>query len=389
MTAAPADTIRAETAPGAALAIPEDVETPSLVVDLARVRVNLEDMATFADSVGVALYPHVKTHRTVEFARMQVDAGAAGLCVAKLSEAEVFVDAGFTDLVMAYPIAGEDKHRRAMRLGERAKLRLSVDSLEGARAFSGSLVKSGAAADVLLEVDTGFLRSGADPEMAPGMAREIAGLPGIRFRGIITHEGQAAGGENRAAIETAAVAAGEIMVRVAAEIRAMSIDVDTVSVGSTSTAKATTTVSGITELRPGIYAFNDYGQVIAGTVGVDRCAARVVATVVSHAAPDRAIVDAGSKSLGQDLLGIWFRDAAPGHGLVIGHPGWRLISVSEEHGWLRWDRDGPPTPLDVGVRVQILPNHICSAFHVLGESVIIDEGEHVDTWVATARGCSK
>ncbi|HUP16815.1 MAG TPA: alanine racemase [Acidimicrobiia bacterium] len=377
-----------ETAEGAALAIPHHIETPSLVVDLPRVRENLDDMARFAQAAGVDLAPHVKTHRSVEFARMQIESGANRLCVAKLSEAEHFIDAGFDRLVMAYPIAGDDKYERAKRLIPRADLRLSVDSLDAARGLSRSLSGSSLKAEVLLQIDTGFHRTGVLPEPAVGLVRELVQLENLRFKGLITHEGHAPGAGSTEALARTAREAGVVIADLAEKLRLLGIAVDSVSVGSTATVKHSAT-SGVTEIRPGIYPFNDYGQVYIGTVGIERCAARVVSTVVSHAAPDRAIIDAGSKALSQDQLSIWDEDTEPLHGLIIGHPGWKLRRLSEEHGWLQWEGEGQPTYLEIGSKVQILPVHICSVFHVLGEAEIVEEGEHVGTWASTARGLSK
>jgi D-serine deaminase-like pyridoxal phosphate-dependent protein len=126
-----------------------------------------------------------------------------------------------------------------------------------------------------------------------------------------------------------------------------------------------------------------------GTVGIERCAARVVTTVVSHVSPDRAVVDAGSKTLSQDQLSIWGGNEQSVFGLVIGKPGWKLHRLSEEHGWLRWEGDGPPSQLEIGSRLQILPVHICSVFHGVGEAEIVEDGRSVGRWTATARGMSK
>lgn len=377
-----------ETAEGAALTIPEHLDTPSLVVDLSRVRVNLDDMAQFTRAQGVALTPHVKTHRSIHFARMQIESGAERLCVAKLSEAEHFVEAGFDKLVMAYPIAGDDKYRRASRLISRADLRLSVDSMEAARGLSERLAEAGIEADVLLLVDTGFHRTGVAPHQVVDFARQLLGVDHIRFLGLITHEGHASVAGSKARIVKGAVEAGAVMAKLGEELRGLGIAVECISVGSTATAKHAA-VPGVSEVRPGIYPFNDYGQVHLGTVGIERCAARVLTTVVSHAAPDRAIVDAGSKALSQDQLSIWGEDGEVSHGLVVGHPGWKLHRLSEEHGWLEWRGNGSPTELRIGSKVQILPVHICSVFHAFGEAEIVLDGEHIATWVSTARGLSK
>ncbi len=385
-----AELLPVEIAPGASLDIPPEVETPSLVVDIDRVQANLDDMAKFAVTHGVNLVPHVKTHRTHEFARMQIESGASALCVAKISEAEEFASAGFSDFVMAYPIVGDQKIERAKRLvGQGVTLRLTTDDHRAGVQLSEGFVRDGLVADVVIKVDTGFHRVGIPPARAVELAVSLSRLAGLRVRGFIAHEGHAAGADDDCDVHDLSIDSGEQMVWAANEARAAGLTIDVVSVGSTATATHTPQVEGITEVRPGIYPFNDYGQVRRGTVGVDRCAARVVATVVSSAEPDRAIIDAGSKSLGQDLLGIWFSNGVSGHGLVIGRPGWKLYKLSEEHGWMRWEGDTAPTKLVVGERLQILPNHICSAFHVLGECVVVSGGVVQATWTATARGCSK
>lgn len=377
-----------ETEIGAAISVPDHLETPSLVVDLERVRRNLDDMADFARKAGVALAPHVKTHRTTEFARLQMESGAERLCVAKLSEAEHFVDAGFTKLVMAYPIVGQEKYRRAMRLIPRADVRLGVDSREAAIGLSRALSEAGMSADVLVIVDTGFHREGIPPDEAFELAQLLSRLDGINFKGLLTHEGHAASAGAPAAMSAASRSSGEEMALLAESLRKIGLPVETVSVGATATVRHSAT-PGVTEIRPGIYPFNDLGQVSVGTVGVDRCAARVISTVVSHAAPDRALIDAGSKSLSQDQLSIWGGAADSVHGLVIGQPGWKLRRLSEEHGWLQWEGEGAPSSLQVGQRLQILPVHICSVFHALGEAEIVEGGEHVGTWASSARGLSK
>lgn len=375
---------------GEALQIPEEVETPSLVVDLDRVHTNLQAMSAFTSEIGVDLVPHVKTHRTPEFARLQLESGAARLCVAKLSEAEVFADAGCRDLVMAYPIVGDHKVRRAIRLVRQGvNLRLTTDDLEWGERLADDFADAGLVADITIKVDTGFHRVGVPPERAVEIAAVLSRRAGVRVRGFIAHEGHAAGADDDCGVHDLSIDTGVQMVQAAQAARARGVDVDVVSVGSTATAQHTPTVNGVTEVRPGIYPFNDYGQVVRGTVGFERCAARVIATVVSCVEPGRAVIDAGSKSLGQDLLGIWFAEGSPGHGHLVGKPGWLLERLSEEHGWLNWVGPGTPPRLRVGERIQIVPNHICSVFHVLGEAVLVREGQVVGCWTATARGCSK
>lgn len=368
----------------------DEIDTPALVVDLDVAEANLADMARYCEQHRIELVPHTKTHRTPEWARKQAEWGATRLCVAKLGEIEVLADAGFDRFVMAYPIVGRPKYRRAVELLARGvDIRFVTDNLRPAGEFGELCAGAGLCASIAVKVDTGFGRVGVAPDAAFDLARRLVEVPGLRFAGLICHEGHAAGAPDDDSLHDLSIATGRAMVDLAHRLRGAGVAVDTVSVGSTATAKHTSLVSGITEVRAGIYPFNDYGQLVRGTVGPDRCAARVVTTVVSKSAPDRAIVDAGSKSLGQDQLGVWFEDFEPGHGPVAAKPGWRVARLSEEHGWLEWHGIGTPPALEVGDVVQVLPNHICSVFHALGSSTVVRNGRIEGTWLATGRGASQ
>jgi D-serine deaminase-like pyridoxal phosphate-dependent protein len=375
-------------APGAALDIPSGIDTPALVVDLARVRANLDAMADHAQRHGVALYPHVKTHRTLEFAQLEIEHGANGLTVAKLSEAEVFIDGGFRELLMAYPICGASKVERALELTARAHLRLTVDSLDAARVLSDAFAGAGRRAEVMVAVDSGLHREGLPPTDVPAFVRKLVTLPGIEFRGVLTHEGHAYTFEDSDARDAVAHDVGDLMAGIADELAAQGTPAEVVSTGASPTAWQAAR-PGVTEIRPGSYPFYDGTHVRLGAAGIERCAARVLATVVSHVAPDRALIDAGSKSFGADVIRNWREGDPWRHGIVIGHRGWDLFALSEEHGWLRWIGEGSPTTLAIGQTVQVLPVHICAVFHVLGSSYAVEDGRLVGHWVAQARDRSQ
>jgi D-serine deaminase-like pyridoxal phosphate-dependent protein len=379
----------AATQPGATIAVPAGLDTPNLVVDLSTLKANLSAMTSFGRDRGIEIAPHFKTHRTPQIARLQLEAGSSTLCIAKLGEAEVLRAEGFTDFVMAYAIVGELKFARAKRLMRSSRLMLSVEDGGVARSLGASMATDGLVADVLIIVDVGFHREGIAPDGVAELAAVIRDEPGLRLRGLLTHEGHAMAAPDDVGLTQLSRDSGELLVKLATELRSVGHHIDVISAGSSGTAIRIGEVEGVSQLRPGIYPFNDLGQVTRGTATLDTCAARVVSTVIAHAAPDRALIDAGSKSLGQDLLSIWTGGGGGDHGLLVDLPGWSLHALSEEHGWLRWTGDGPPTELQIGTQVQILPNHICSVFHVLGESVIVDHGEYVATWKSTARGESR
>ncbi len=329
----------------------DDVETPAVLVDLDVLERNVARMAARARESGVRLRPHAKTHKTVEIAWMQLAAGAAGLSVAKTSEAEVYADAGLRDLFIAYPVVGRDKARRLMALAETARLAVGVDSVEGALTLAEVFAQADRVLDVMLKVDVGFHRVGVPPEQALPTARALASLRGIRLRGVFTHAGQAYHAETRHEVNGVGAHEGATLASVAAALRADGLPVEEVSVGSTPTAAAAMEVDGVTECRPGNYVFHDGSQVALGTCTLEDCALTVLATVVSVPDPRRAVLDAGSKTLSSDPL----RPRPGGYGRLLEGQS-RLERLSEEHGVVEV-ADGER--FRVGQRVRVLPNHAC------------------------------
>jgi D-serine deaminase-like pyridoxal phosphate-dependent protein len=355
-----------------------DLSTPAVVIDLDVLEQNVSRMAEAARIHGVGLRPHAKTHKTLEIARLQVKAGATGLTVAKTSEAEVYAEAGFADIFVAYPVVGADKGRRLLALADRVRIAVGVDSMEGAATLARVFHEAGRSLDVLLKVDVGLHRVGVAPASAPAMARGLADLPGLRMRGLFTHGGQAYEGEDASRVLAVARDEGRTMVGVAGELREQGLSVETVSVGSTPTARGGMSVAGVTECRPGNYVFHDFSQVCLGTCSLDNCAMTVLTTVVSVPEAGRAVVDAGSKVLSTDPL----RPRAGGHGLVLGTAS-RLSGLSEEHGVIAVE---PGDLFRVGDRIRILPNHACVVSN-LRDRLFTVRGETVEgSYAVAARG---
>ena len=356
------------------------LDTPLIAVDLDLLERNVAEMASLAAHYGVSLRPHAKTHKSPHIARMQLEAGAVGLTCAKLGEAEVLVDqGGADDILIAYPIVGEIKIQRLLQLLDRARVTVAVDTHQAAEALSRGVSAGERTLDIYLEVNTGQNRAGAlAGQEAVDLAVAIASLPGLRLAGVMTHEGHA-GFSAPGEIATIAENAGQALVDTAERIRSHGVAVTHVSVGSTPASWFTPRVAGITEMRPGTYVFNDNNAFRHGRIGPDRCAARVIATVVSRPAPDRAIIDAGSKALALDPS-----PSHSGHGYIVGHPGAMIARLSEEHGVVALSPDEPG--FDVGDRVEIIPNHICPAVNLTDELVMVRDGHVVDRWPVAARG---
>ena len=328
-----------------------DLPTPAVLVDLSVLERNVQRMADRARQHGVRLRPHAKTHKTIAIARLQAAAGAAGLSVAKTSEAEIYADAGFDDLFVAYPVVGQDKGRRLLRLAERVRLAVGTDSVEGARTLSEVFAGAKRTLELMLKVDVGYHRVGVEPAQAADVARRIADLPGVVLRGVFTHAGHAYAQETPEAVDAVAGHEGQALARCAEALREAGLATNEVSVGSTPTARQAMAVAGVTECRPGNYVFHDASQVALGSCQLQDCALTVVATVVSVPAAGRAVVDAGSKTLSSDML----RPRPGGHGIVLGHES-RIDKLSEEHGVIAVE---PGDSFRVGERVRILPNHAC------------------------------
>jgi D-serine deaminase-like pyridoxal phosphate-dependent protein len=353
----------------------EAVPTPSAVVDLDVLERNVARMAARARESGVRLRPHAKTHKCPEIAALQRAAGAWGLSVAKIGEAEVLVAAGFDDLFIAFPAVGEDKGRRLLRLADRARVACGVDSVLGASTLARPFREAGRTLDVLLKVDVGYGRVGVLPERAVELATRITGLRGLRLRGVFTHAGHGYGATTKEALDEIARQEGATLAGTARALRGRGLGVDEVSVGSTPTAAVAMRSDGVTECRPGNYVFHDGTQVALGTCGLEDCALTVLATVVSVPAVGRAVLDAGSKTLSSDPL----RPVANGYGQILGHAS-RIDRLSEEHGVIAVAEG---ERFRVGERVRIVPNHACVVAN-LHDRLVGVSGDRVEALLQVA-----
>jgi len=354
------------------------LETPVVLVDVDRVDANISRMATFMRQRGVALRPHAKTHKSLAVARRQLAAGAVGLTVATVGEAEVFAAGGIEDLFIAYPvIAVGARSERLRRLASTCRLSVGVDSITGVEALAAAF-RGATPARVLIEIDSGGARSGVLPEMAGTLAGQAAVL-GLDVAGVFTHAGQGYADPAR----RAAAADEEVdgLARAAEAMRTAGIEPTIISAGSTPTAVLSAR-DPVTEERPGTYVYGDRQQtVLAGEpAGVDASVALVVAaTVVSHGARGGFLVDAGAK--------ILTKDVAPylaGHGVVLGYPDAVLTRVNDHHGIAEIPA-GATRPA-IGEIVLIVPNHVCPVVNLVDELVVVSGGRVVDRWPVDARG---
>ena len=335
------------------------IDTPAVLIDLRVARRNVERYQGYCDGHGLALRPHVKTHKLPRLARLQLDAGAVGIVAQKVSEAEAMVDSGLgiDDVLITYNVLGETKLRRLRALADRIDaLSVVADNPETVDGLAGAFGDAARALPVLVECDTGAARNGVQtPAGAVSLAHRIDAAPGLAFAGLMTYP--PVGG-------AAAVAA--FVAEALARLEAAGLACPTVSSGGSPDMWRAHEVAGVTEVRIGTYVYNDRSLVERGTCTEGDCALHVLATVASVPAPGRAVIDAGSKALTSDLIGL------EGYGRVIDHPAVRVESLSEEHGTLRWD-DGS-APFAVGDRVRVLPNHACPVTNLF-DAVWLAEGD--------------
>lgn len=342
--------------------------TPFLVVDVQRLRANIQRVAAAAAAAGVALRPHAKTHKTVQIARLQVQAGAVGLTVATIGEAEVYAAHGVRDLFVAFPLWLDDERARRLRqVADRTRVAVGLDSPESAVNLGRRLP----GLSVLVEVDCGQHRTGVAPSEA-GVVAAAAADAGLDVRGIFTFPGHGYSPDGR---ELAAADEAAALAEAADSLRRVGIQPSVLSGGSTPTLEASLGTGIPTELRPGVYALNDAQQWELGSASADQIALTCHATVVSHAR-GRVVLDAGGKALAADR-GPYNRGAAR----LLDHPDARVVLLSEHHAVVE-GYDASPPPL--GSRMRVVPNHVCAAVN-LADTLWADTGDALEPWDVVAR----
>lgn len=358
-----------------------EVDTPALLVDLDLLSTNVRRFAEMAARAGVRLRPHIKTHKTVEIARMQLEAGAGGITCAKLSEAEVYVKAGVSDIFVAYPVIGREKARRAVQLAQHCHLIVGVESATGVQQLSEAASEAGMTLSVRVELDSGLKRTGIAPKEAEALCRQVLAAPGLRLDGIFTFRGASFPGAPTRDPEELGRLEGEWMVAQAERLRAVGIPIQEVSVGSTPTSAGAARVPGVTEVRPGTYVFFDRMTCRAGTSAPSEIALSILATVVSRPAPDIAVIDAGTKTFCGDIVPA--NAGLEGYGVTIDGQSGIVERMNEEHGIVRLADGFSP---NIGDKLAFFPNHVCTSVNLSDEVVVVQQGMVKEIWRVAARG---
>ena len=354
---------------GLARAVAEQFGTPALVIDMDRVMRNIARVQAICDAAGLDNRPHIKTHKSPELAKLQIEAGAKGITCQTLGEAEIMASSGIDDILISYNLLGSQKVARLGALLARANVTVAADN----PVTIAGLIDVGRAAGrplpVVIECDTGRKRAGVEtPGEVIQLAQQIAASPHLSFAGLLLYPTESGWPEAQRFHDEAI-----------AGLRAHGLAPRIVSTGGSPNLKHLGELKGATEHRPGTYIYNDRMQVAAGVATWDDCALNVYLTVVSRAAPERGILDAGSKTLTSDTGG-----GMDGFGVILDNPQARIAKFAEEHGFLDLSRSN--TRPEVGDVVRIVPNHVCVVVN-MADRVIMVRGEQIvgELWVA-ARG---
>ena len=357
----------------------DELETPTPVVDLARMERNLDRMAAYAADHGLALRPHIKTHKTPWLAAEQLRRGAMGVTCATPREAEVMSEVA-DDVLLAYPVVGPLKARRVAALPRDIHVTVALDSTRAADDLADAAREVGRRVRVFVECDMGMRRVGVQtPDDAIALVRHVVGLPELEYAGMTFYPGHI-----REPVDRQDAALKELNERLGRTLDALKrahVEPGVVSGGSTPTAMRTHEITGVTEMRPGTYIFNDRSTSAIGACAPDDCALTVLATVVSTAVPGQAVIDAGTKALGREPMR---GGDGEGFGAILEHEDVPVRAMSEEHGLLDLSKsDWRP---EVGDRVRVIPNHVCIVVHLF-DIVHGVRGTSVESsWAVAARG---
>ena len=346
----------------------EDLETPVPIIDIDVVERNLKKWQARCDAIGIANRPHIKTHKLVGFTKYQLALGAKGITVQKLGEAEVMADAGITNMLLTFNVVGKHKLERLATLAKRTSIIVVADNEEMLEGLSYAAIKSGRSIDVLVECDTGANRNGVQSsQQAVEIAKMIDSKNGLSFAGLMTYPPNGGRAQSTASLlETSQL------------LKSAGLETKIISTGGSPDMWADDGLSGVTEYRAGTYIYFDRSLAERKVCNYDDCALHVLTTVVSIPTPERAMIDAGSKSLTSDLMGM------DNFGVVPSLQFAPIYNLSEEHGFLNIaNSQGKPK---LGDLLRIVPNHVCPVTNLFDKVVFIRGAEVIGAVKVDARG---
>ncbi len=361
-----------------------EIDTPALLIDREVLMDNLLFMQAYADKNHVGLRPHAKTHKMPYIAKLQLGQGACGVAVAKVGEAEVMALNGVSDIFIANEIVGQKKLERIRDLAKAVKITFGVDSPCQVRDADRVFAESGIPAAVLVEIEVGENRSGIIEETDfVALLDTIRRCSHVRFKGLFSHDGNSYGAKDLDECREIAIGAQRRTLHFAQLAKEHGMACETISYGSTPPlVNEVEILDGITEIRPGTYVLMDASQ--GHAVGsLKRCAATVLATVISRPTSERVILDVGAKGLTMQerTRGIC---ATPGKGTILEYPGTHIHEMFDEHAII-YDR-GFRDAVRVGDKVRIIPVHICPVCNLYDNAYLVSGNRVVEEIPILCRG---
>ena len=358
-----------------------ELDTPCLVIDIDILKKNIKRMGDYCKNANINLRPHIKTHKIPEIAKMQIESGAVGITSAKVSEAEVMSDAGITDILIAYPVFGEQKLKKLMNLTEKTKITVAVDSEIVAENIS-KIAAHGNTIGILVEANVGMNRCGWEiGEDFLNAAKRIKDMPGLDLKGVMIYPGQVSKRLLNYSLDDEIEKLQEDLDKIYDLFNSANIEIKVLSGGSTPSAFISHKIKGLTEIRPGTYVYNDMNVVRFGRIKEEDCALKVLTTVVSTTVKNQIIVDAGSKTMSSDAAQP---QGSIGFGKVFGFDNLFINKMNEEHGYI--DISESQNKFKIGDKLMIIPNHVCTTNNMHNEAFGVKNGTVELTWQIPARG---
>ena len=364
----------------------EQIDTPAILIDRDIMMENLRFMQNKANQYNVNLRPHIKTHRMPALAKLQMQEGAYGITVAKVGEAEVMAEHGLYNIFIANEIVGFSKLERIRALNRKINIRIGVDSEYHIDQLEQVFHGEEKGIEVLIEFEVGENRSGViTDEQLIHLANYIKSKKNVHLKGVFSHEGHSYKAKNAEECIKVSLESQERTVRAGNLVKKMGIDIDTISIGATPSLMHGGIIAGVTEIRPGTYIFMDVGQGSAIN-DFSKCAATVLATVISKPTEERVVLDAGAKALTSQNRseGIC---STNGFGLIKNSDNIRLSGVFDEHG-LIYDKEFRKH-IEIGDKIEIIPNHICPTCNLYEKAYVVSAGQVLQELPILCRGKSQ
>ncbi len=359
-----------------------ELDTPCLIVNLDILEKNIKKMGEYCNEHNINLRPHIKTHKIPAIAKMQIESGAVGISSAKVSEAEIMADAGMKDILIAYPVYGEEKLKKLMNIAEKAKVAVSIDSETVAEEISKKAKETGNTIGILLEINVGMNRCGWEiGSEVLNVAKKIKDMDRLNLKGVMIYPGHILKGLSDNLESEEVKKLQEDIDKIYELFNSAGIEIEVLSGGSTPSAFISHKLNGLTEIRPGAYVYNDMNTARFGCVNEGDCALKVLTTVVSTTVKDQIIVDAGSKTMSSDTAQP---KGSYGFGKVADYDNLFITKLSEEHGFIDISKSG--NKFQVGDKLLIIPNHCCTTSNMHNEVFGIRNGRVELNWEISARG---